>query len=68
MRAIFSGVLQHAPNPVPAGQDPETYLNKNYEKLGPSSAYPWFQSHMCVSALNEKPAATFTQAIAQTKS
>ncbi len=67
MRAIFGGVLQHAPNPVPAGQDVETYFNANYEKLGPSPAYPWFQSRMCVTALDERPAPTFAQAIAETK-
>ena len=67
MRAIFDGVLQHAPNPVPEGQDVEPYFNANYEKLGPSPAYPWFQSRMCVTALDEKPAPMFAQAIAETK-
>ena len=67
MRTIFGGVLQHAPNPVPEGQDVEPYFNANYAKLGPSPAYPWFQSRMCVTALDEKPAPTFAQTIAEMK-
>ena len=67
MRGVFEQVLSHAPNPVPAGQDVETYFDANYETLGPSPAYPWFQSRMCVTVMDEKPMPTFAQALRETK-
>jgi hypothetical protein len=67
MRAAFENVLTHAPNPVPDGQDVETYFDANYQKLGPSPAYPWFQSRMCVTVIDEKPVLTFAQVLEKTK-
>jgi hypothetical protein len=67
MMSLFHGVLDHAPSPVPAGQSVEEYFNKNYETLGPSPAYPWFQSQMGVSLEQEKPAPTLVEALAETK-
>jgi len=67
MMSLFHGVLDHAPSPVPAGQDAEAYFDRNYETLGPSPAYPWFQSHMGVALEEEKPAPTFAEALAATK-
>jgi hypothetical protein len=67
MRAAFDMVLSHAPNPVPAGQTVEAYFNANYETLGPSPAYPWFQSRMCVTVIDERPMPTFAQALKETK-
>jgi len=67
MRAAFEMVLSHAPNPVPAGQTVEAYFNANYETLGPSPAYPWFQSRMCVTVIDERPMPTFAQALKETK-
>ena len=63
MMPIFRGVLDHTPSPVPAGQDVEAYFDKHYEELGPSPAYPWFQSRMNVAAYDEKPSPTFIQAL-----
>ena len=63
MMPIFRSVLDHSPNPVPAGENVEAYFNKHYEELGPSPAYPWFQSRMNVAAYEEKPAPTFAQAL-----
>lgn len=63
MVPIFRKVLASAPSPVPAGEDVEAYFNKHYEELGPSPAYPWFQSRMNVAAYDEKPAPTFAQAL-----
>ena len=67
MRAAFEQVMSHAPNPVPAGQDVETYFNANYEALGPTPAYIWFASKMSLIMLDEQPAPTFKQVLAQTK-
>jgi hypothetical protein len=52
---------------VPEGQDVETYFDANYQKLGPSPAYPWFQSRMCVTAIDERPEPSFAQALEATK-
>jgi len=63
LMGIAQSVLDHAPNPVPAGQDVESYFNANYETLGPSPAYPWFQAQMIVTSGKETPKPTFTQAL-----
>jgi len=67
MRGAFEMVVAHAPNPVPAGHEVETYFDAHYETLGPSPAYPWFQSRMSLVAFDEKPEPTFAQALAETK-
>jgi hypothetical protein len=67
MRAAFEMVLSHAPNPVPEGQDVETYFNANYEKLGPTPAYIWFASKMCITVIDERPEPTWAQALRETK-
>jgi hypothetical protein len=67
MRAAFEMVMSHAPNPVPAGMDVETYFDANYEALGPSPAYPWFQSRMGVTVIDERPMPSFAQALKETK-
>jgi hypothetical protein len=66
MRAAFQSVLDHAPNPVPDGQEVEPYFDANYQKLGPSPVYPWFQSRMCVTVIDERPMPTFVEALKQT--
>jgi hypothetical protein len=65
--SLFHGVLDHAPSPVPSGQDVEAYFNKNYETLGPGPAYPWFQSRMGVTLEEEKPAPALATVLASTK-
>jgi len=67
MRAAFEQVMSHAPNPVPAGQEMETYFNANYETLGPTPAYIWFASKMSLIMLDEQPVPTFKQVLEQTK-
>ena len=67
MRGAFETVLRHAPNPVPAGQEVKTYFNANYQTLGPSPAYPWFQSKMCVTVMDETPVPSFAQVLGETK-
>ncbi len=66
MRAAFQSVLDHAPNPVPAGQEVEPYFDANYQKLGPSPVYPWFQSKMCVTVIDERPVPTFVEVLNET--
>ncbi len=66
-RAVFASILERWPNPVPQGQEVEAYFNDNYEKLGPTRAYIWFQARMCLAAFDEKPTPAFAQVLAQTK-
>ena len=66
MAPKFQGLMDRAPNPVPAGQDTAAYFNDNYEKLGPTPAYIWFQSQMCVKVFEETPAPTFLQTLWET--
>ncbi|SEG59333.1 hypothetical protein SAMN05421819_3658 [Bryocella elongata] len=67
MMPVFHVVLDHMPSPVPDGQEVEAYFNANYQTLGPSPAYPWFQSRMVVTAFEETPAPTFAMTLGQTK-
>lgn len=62
----FQVIVAHSPNPVPPGQETAKYFNDNYEKLGPTPAYIWFQSQMCVTAFAEKPAPSFLQTLHET--
>ncbi|MGN6181402.1 MAG: hypothetical protein ACTHNW_19620 [Mucilaginibacter sp.] len=48
----FQQVVNTVPNPVPAGQDKEAYLNNNYDKLPGASAYTWYQATMIVEVSN----------------
>jgi hypothetical protein len=66
MAPKFQGLMDRAPNPVPAGQDTTAYFNDNYEKLGPTPAYIWFQMQMCVKVFAETPAPTFLQTLRET--
>lgn len=63
----FKNFLKDAPNPVPDGQSPERYFNENYEELGKSPSYGWFQSLMIAQVNAEKPLPTFAEALAQVK-
>lgn len=65
-RAAFEGLLRQAPSPIGEGQDAESYFDANYEKLGPTPAYIWFQARMCNAAFDENPAPTFAQVLKQT--
>jgi hypothetical protein len=63
MLAGFQHMLEHTPDPVPAGQTPETYFNDNYKKLTLTPDYTWFQAQMITAVGDEKPAPTFAQAL-----
>lgn len=64
---FFQGMVGSVPSPVPAGQQVETYFNANYEQLGPSPAYAWFQARMIVTAAEEGPAPGFAKVAAETR-
>lgn len=64
---FFKKLLASTPSPVPAGEQVEPYFNANYQKLGPSPAYPWFQARMIVTATEESPAPSLKAVLAQTK-
>jgi hypothetical protein len=66
-RPVFEAIIAQWPNPVPEGQSVEPYFNANYEQLGPTPAYIWFQARMCLTAFDEKPAPSFAQALRETK-
>jgi len=66
-RPVFEAIVAKWPNPVPEGQSVETFFNTNYEKLGPTPAYIWFQARMCLKSYDEKPAPSFAQALRETK-
>ncbi len=63
-RQRFEGYLKAMPNPVPAGQDKQKYLDDNYGKL-PVPVYIWFQARMIVDGYDEEPIATFKESIAR---
>ena len=67
MMRLFNGILEHQPSPVPAGQKVEDYFNSNYEQLGPTPLYPWFQARMSVTDAEEKPVPSFAAVLAAVK-
>ncbi len=60
---VFQSVVDHAPSPLPAGDEMKTYFNKHYQALGPSPAYPWFMSQMNVAAFQEVPQPAFAEVL-----
>jgi hypothetical protein len=64
-QAVFQAIVQNWPNPLPVGQTPDAYFNKNYDTLGPTPAYIWFQAQMCLTAFAQKPLPRFSAALAQ---
>lgn len=51
------------PVPVLEGKTKEAYFNENYERLGPTPSYIWFQYSMVLEVQAEKPLPTFRQAL-----
>jgi len=51
------------PNPIPEGQSPQAYFNDNYEKLGPTPAYRWYQYSMVLKVQAEEPLPSLLQAL-----
>jgi hypothetical protein len=66
-RVVFNGILHNFPNPVPEGAEVESFFNDHYQELGPTPGYLWFQSRMCLTALDEKPLPSFKRALAETR-
>ena len=67
MLSVFHAYIDHVSSPVPPGQDTEQYFNTHYEQLGPTPDYRWYQSHMIVSASEEKPSLSFAVALTETR-
>ncbi len=67
MMRLFHQVLDGAPSPVPTGETVEAFFDKNYETLGPSPAYPWFQSRMNVTLEEETPVPSLKRVLAETR-
>ena len=61
----MSTVMATMPQPVPTGQSPEKYFNDNYEKLGPTPAYIWFQYSMVLKVQGEQPLPSLQQTLRQ---
>ena len=59
----MSTLMVAAPDPVPEGQNKKSFFNENYEKLGPTPAYRWFQEGMVLAVQAEKPLPSFLQAL-----
>jgi hypothetical protein len=51
------------PNPVPEGQVKQRFFNENYDKLGPTPAYIWFQYSMVLGAQAESPLPSLQQTL-----
>lgn len=58
-------VIATMPQPVPTGQSLENYFNENYEKLGPTPAYIWFQYSMVLKVQSENPLPSLQQTLQQ---
>ena len=56
-------VIKTLPNPLPDGQSEAPYFNQNYEKLGPTPAYIWFQYTMVLNVQAERPLPSFKQTL-----
>ena len=65
-RPVFEAILHNFPKPVPEGTGVEPVFNDHYQKLGPTPAYLWFQSRMCLTAFAEKPAPSLKRVLAET--
>ncbi len=50
---------------IPAGETQEQYFNENYEKLGPTPAYIWFQYSMVLKVQSERPLPSLEQTLRQ---
>ena len=66
-RPVMEAILHNFSNPVPEGASVEPFFNDHYQELGPTPGYLWFQSRMCLTVFNEKPAPSFKKALAETK-
>ncbi len=57
--AALARALSHLPNPTPAGQDPATYFDQNYEALGANpQAYGYYQFHFIRQAIASRHSMT----------
>jgi hypothetical protein len=51
------------PNPLPEGQAKEMFFDANYEQLGPTPGYIWFQYGMILDVQAEKPLPSLKQTL-----
>jgi hypothetical protein len=58
-------VIRTLPNPLPEGQTEGAYFNENYEKLGPTPAYIWFQYTMVLKVQAERPLPSLKQTLSK---
>jgi hypothetical protein len=58
-------VIQTLPRALPPGQYEEAYFNENYENLGPTPAYIWFQYTMVLKVQAEQPLPSLKQALSE---
>jgi hypothetical protein len=61
----MSTVWPALPNPLPEGQEEKKFFNENYDELGPTPGYIWFQYSMVLRVQGEKPLPSFKQALQQ---
>ena len=59
----MSMTFRTLPVPLPDGQEMQAYFNENYEKLGPTPGYIWFQYSMVLGVQAENPLPTFKSAL-----
>jgi hypothetical protein len=61
----MSTVFRTLQSPLSKDDVKETYFNNNYEQLGPTLDYIWFQYSMVLSVQQERPLPSLAQALAQ---
>jgi len=63
MVTLFHRVVDNLPSPLPPGAAIEPYFNENYQMLGPSPDYPWFQARMIITLAGETPTPNFAEVL-----
>jgi hypothetical protein len=61
----IAAVRANTQNLVPQDQQSEKYFNENYEKLGPTPGFIWFQCDIVPKVLAERPLPSFRQTLQQ---
>lgn len=56
-------LMASLPSPVPLGHAKEKFFDSNYEKLGPTPAYRWFQWSMVLAVQAERPPPSFKETL-----
>ena len=61
----IAAVRASTQNLVPADQQNEKYFDKNYQKLGATPGFIWFQCDMVSKVVAEQPLPSFRQTLQQ---